>query len=69
MQDMPYARDFAQTQRFDDPLVAQIVEATRPPGGKQISEKSCRAFAATVLKTTWHRPTSARRQGLVRVCL
>ena len=35
---MEYVVDFTQMQRLTDPLLVEILEAMRTPGGKQISE-------------------------------
>ena len=36
--DMEYVVDFVQMQRFKDPLLVEVLEAMRTPGGKKISE-------------------------------
>jgi hypothetical protein len=37
-------------QRFDDPLLVEVLEAMRTPGGKKISEDAWRAITATEIK-------------------
>ena len=48
--DMEYVVDFVQMQRFDDPLLVEVLEAMRTPGGKKISEDAWRAITATEIK-------------------
>ena len=45
--DMEYVVDFVQMKRFDDPLLVEVLEAMRTPGGKKISEKAWEAITAT----------------------
>ena len=40
MLDMEHVVDFVQMQRFDDPLLVEILHAMRTPGGKKVSEKA-----------------------------
>eukprot|EP00812_Abedinium_dasypus_P007843 NODE_1_length_8589_cov_4.556480.p1 GENE.NODE_1_length_8589_cov_4.556480~~NODE_1_length_8589_cov_4.556480.p1 ORF type:complete len:2586 (+),score=446.46 NODE_1_length_8589_cov_4.556480:571-8328(+) len=47
--DMEYVVDFTQMQRFTDPLLVEILEAMRTPGGKEISEAAWSALQATVI--------------------
>ena len=37
-------------QRFKDPLLLEVLEAMRTPGGKKISEDAWRAITATEIK-------------------
>ena len=46
---MEYVVDFVQTQRFNDPLQVEVLEAMRTPGGKAISEASWQAIVKTCL--------------------
>ena len=49
---MEYVLDFVKMQRFDDPLLVEVLEAMRTPGGKEISEEAWKALEATVIQTT-----------------
>ena len=42
--------DFVQMKRFDDPLLIEVLEAMRTPGGKKISEDAWRAITAMEIK-------------------
>ena len=42
-----YVVDFAQMQRFTDPLQLEVLNAMRTPGGKKISEESWQAIVKT----------------------
>jgi hypothetical protein len=46
---MEHVVDFVQMQRFDDPLLIEILHAMRTPGGKKVSEKAWQALVGTVL--------------------
>ena len=48
--DMEYVVNFVQTQRFSDPLLVEVLDAMRTPGGKKISEAAWQALNARVLK-------------------
>ena len=48
--DMEYVVDFVQMKRFDDPLLVEVLEAMRTPGGMKISEDAWRAITATEIK-------------------
>lgn len=50
LMDIEYVVDFVQMQRFDDPLLVEVLEAMRTPGGKKISEEAWRAITATEMK-------------------
>ena len=50
LMDMKYVVDFVQMQRFDDPLLVEVLEAMRTPGGKKISEDAWRAIVATKIE-------------------
>jgi hypothetical protein len=50
LMDMQYVVEFVQMQRFDDPLLVEVLEAMRTPGGKKISEDAWRAIKATEIK-------------------
>ena len=61
---MEHVDDFVQTQRFDDPLLVEILHAMRTPGGKKVSEKAWQALVGTVLVTGGAtQPTRARTSG------
>ena len=42
--------DFVQMQRFNDPLLLEVLEAMRTPGGKRISEEAWRAITSTEIQ-------------------
>ena len=46
---MEHVVDFVQMQRFDDPLLVEILHAMRTPGGKKVSEKAWQTLVGTVL--------------------
>jgi hypothetical protein len=48
--DMEYVVDFVQMQRFDDPLLVEVLEAMRTPGGRKISEDAWKAIVATMIQ-------------------
>ena len=48
--DIDYVLDFTQMKRFNDPLLIEVLEAMRTPGGKKISEDAWRAIQATEIK-------------------
>jgi hypothetical protein len=50
--DMEYVLDFVKMQRFDDPLLVEVLEAMRTPGGKKISEEAWKALESTVIQTS-----------------
>ena len=50
LMDMEYVVDFVQMKRFDDPLLVEVLEAMRTPGGMKISEDAWRAITATEIK-------------------
>ena len=50
--DIEYVVDFRQMRRFDDPLLIEVLEAMRIPGGKRISEEAWRAIQSTEIKET-----------------
>jgi hypothetical protein len=58
--DMEYVHDFVQMQRFDDPLLVEVLEAMRTPGGKQLSEAAWKALEATVIQTSASQPVDPR---------
>jgi len=58
--DMEYVVEFTQMQRFTDPLLIEILEAMRTPGGKRISEAAWSALQATVLCSRDSRLRDAR---------
>ena len=43
-------RDFVEMKRFEDPLLVEVLEAMRTPGGKKISENAWEAIKATQIK-------------------
>ena len=55
LSDIKYVVDFVQMQRFTDPLLIEVLEAMRTPGGKKISEESWQAIVETQIQ----RPGSA----------
>ena len=48
--DMEYVIDFVEMKRFDDPLLIQVLEAMRVPGGRKISDECWQAIEATQIK-------------------
>ena len=46
---MEHVVDFVQMQRFDDPLLVEILHAMRTPGGKKVFDKAWQALVGTVL--------------------
>ena len=50
LMDIEYVVDFVQMQRFDDPLLVEVLEAMRTPGGKKITQEAWRAIQATKIK-------------------
>ncbi len=42
--------DFVKMQRFEDPLLVEVLEAMRTPNGKFISEAARQALKGTVIK-------------------
>ena len=48
--DMEYVVDFVEMKRFDDPLLVEVLEAMRTPGGMKISEDAWRAITAAEIK-------------------
>ncbi|MCP4006488.1 MAG: hypothetical protein GY725_20105, partial [bacterium] len=61
--DMEYVLDFVEMRRFDDPLLIEILEAMRTPGGKKISEKAWHALQATVIQTSGPDPRLRNARG------
>jgi len=53
--DMEHVVDFVQMQRFTDPLLLEVLNAMRTPGGKRISQESWQAL----VKTQIHSSSSA----------
>ena len=53
--DMEHGVDCVQMQRFTDPLLLEVLNAMRTPGGKRISEESWQAL----VKTQIHSSSSA----------
>ena len=47
---MEYVVNFVKMQRFDDPLLIEVLAATRTPGGKKISEEAWQALQTTVIR-------------------
>ena len=47
LMDIKHVVDFVQMQRFNDPLLVEVLEAMRTPGGKRISQKAWQAIEAT----------------------
>ena len=50
LMDMEYVVDFVEMKRFEDPLLVEVLEAMRTPGGKKISENAWEAIKATQIK-------------------
>ena len=48
--DMEYVVNFVKMQRFDDPLLVEVLGAMRTPGGKKISEEAWQALQTTVIR-------------------
>ena len=46
---MEYVVNFVKMQRFDDPLLVEVLADTRTPGGKKISEEAWQALQTTVI--------------------
>ena len=42
--DIQYVVEFVNMQRFQDPLLLEVLEAMRTPGGKKVSEKAWTAL-------------------------
>ena len=64
MLDMEHVVDFVQMQRFDDPLLVEILRAMHTPGGKKVSEKAWQALVGTVLVAgNASQPTTAATSG------
>ena len=51
LMDIEHVVDFVQMQRFNDPLLIEVLEAMRTPGGKPISEEAWRAIASTEISS------------------
>ena len=49
---MEHVVDFVQMQRFTDPLLLEVLNAMRTPGGKRISEESWQALVGTQIQNT-----------------
>jgi len=49
--DMEYVIDFVEMKRFDDPLLKQVLEAMRVPGGRKISDECWQAIKDTEIKS------------------
>ena len=43
LMDMEHVIEFVQIQRFDDPLLVEILEAMRTPGGRRLSANALAA--------------------------
>ena len=52
LMDMKYVVDFVNMQRFDDPLLVEVLHALRTPGGKKISDEAWRTIFIVKLETT-----------------
>ena len=63
LMDMEYVCDFVKMQRFDDPLLVELLEAMRTPGGKNISEEAWQALKATVIRTSGTDPRLSNARG------
>ena len=48
--DMEYVIEFVKMQRFEDPLLVEVLEAMRTPGGKSISEAAWQALKGTAIE-------------------
>ena len=46
LMDIEHVIDFVQMQRFTDPLLVEVLEAMRTPGGKCISEEAWQAITS-----------------------
>ena len=57
--DMEYVLDFVKMQRFNDPLLVEVLEATRTPGGKSIFEGAWHALKATVISGAASQPAAS----------
>ena len=53
---MEYVVDFVQMQRFNDPLLVEVLEAMRTHGGKRISEEAWQAIMSTEIKSSVSQP-------------
>ncbi len=58
--DIEYVVDFVQMQRFTDPLLREVLEAMRTPGGKKITLAAWNAIEKTELKDGDQRLRDAR---------
>jgi len=58
--DMEHVIDFVQMQRFTDPLLLEVLDAMRTPGGKQLTDAAWRAIEATQLEPEDPRLRNAR---------
>ncbi len=63
--DIEHVVDFVQMQRFTDPLLVDVLEAMRTPGGQYDLRRSLASHPADGAQT--QRPAAPRRQRVVRV--
>ncbi len=63
LMDMECVCDFVKMQRFDDPLLVELFDAMRTPGGKNISEEAWQALTATVIRTKGTDPRLSNARG------
>ena len=63
LMDMEYDLDFVMMQRFDDPLLVEVLAAMRTPGGKNISEAAWQALKATVINSGASQPAASTDSG------
>ena len=54
--DIEHVVDFVQMQRFNDPLLVEVLEAMRTHGGKRISEEAWQAITSTEIKSNVSQP-------------
>jgi len=59
LMDMEYVIDFVKMQRFDDPLLVEVLEAMRTRGGKKISDEAWKALKATEIQRGASEPAQA----------
>ena len=56
LMDIEHVVDFVQMQRFNDPLLVEVLEAMRTHGGKRISEEAWQAIMSTEIKSSVSQP-------------
>ena len=54
--DMEHVVDFVQMQRFNDPLLVEVLQAMGTDGSKRISEAAWQAITSTEIKSKGSQP-------------